>query len=129
LLNQAGHDEHHVFEIGLRDADDAQVWDYAVRKGRAILTKGDELATAACAAFTARGARARLSAVNRITFNPNQCEGRPCIRGMRIPVKDVRDLLAAGVSEAEILADLPYLEGGYMRMSGLCGINQNETWK
>ena len=48
--------------------------------------------------------------MNRITFNPHQCGGRPCIRGMRIRVKDVLDLLAAGVSEAEVLADFPYLE-------------------
>lgn len=47
---------------------------------------------------------------DRITFNPNQCGGRPCIRGMRIRVKDVLDLLAARVSEAEILADYPNLE-------------------
>jgi len=47
---------------------------------------------------------------SRITFNPNQCGGRPCIRGMRIRVKDVLDLLAAKVSEAEILADYPDLE-------------------
>ena len=47
---------------------------------------------------------------DRITFNPNQCGGRPCIRGMRIRVKDVLDLLAAGVAEAEILTDYPYLE-------------------
>lgn len=46
----------------------------------------------------------------RITFNPNQCGGRPCIRGMRIRVKDVLDLLAARVPEAEILEDYPYLE-------------------
>jgi uncharacterized protein (DUF433 family) len=46
----------------------------------------------------------------RITFNPNQCGGRPCIRGLRIRVKDVLDLLAAGVQEAEILTDYPYLE-------------------
>lgn len=46
----------------------------------------------------------------RITFNPNQCGGRPCIRGMRIRVKDVLDLLAARVSEEEILEDYPYLE-------------------
>jgi uncharacterized protein (DUF433 family) len=45
-----------------------------------------------------------------ITFNPNQCGGRPCIRGMRIRVKDVLDLVAAGVPEAEILADFPDLE-------------------
>ena len=54
------------------------------------------------------GTRARFSAMDRITFNPNQCGGRPCIRGMRIRVEDVLDLLAAGVSEAEILADFPY---------------------
>jgi len=47
--------------------------------------------------------------MERITFNPGQCGGRPCIRGMRIRVKDVLDLLAAGVCEAEILADYPYL--------------------
>jgi len=46
----------------------------------------------------------------RITFNPNQCGGRPCIRGMRIRVKDVLDLVAAGVPEPEILADYPDLE-------------------
>ena len=46
----------------------------------------------------------------RITFNPNQCGGRPCIRGMRIRVKDVLDLLAAKVPESKILEDYPYLE-------------------
>jgi uncharacterized protein (DUF433 family) len=45
----------------------------------------------------------------RITFDPKQCGGRPCIRGMRIRVKDVLDLVAAGVPEAEILADYPDL--------------------
>jgi predicted nuclease of predicted toxin-antitoxin system len=44
LLSQAGHDACHVFEIGLRDADDAQVWDYAVREGTAILTKDEDFA-------------------------------------------------------------------------------------
>jgi uncharacterized protein (DUF433 family) len=51
----------------------------------------------------------------RITFNPNQCGGRPCIRGMRIRVKDVLDLLAANVPEREILADFPYLEADDIR--------------
>ena len=46
----------------------------------------------------------------RISVNPNQCGGRPCIRGMRIRVKDILDLLAAGVPEAEILRDYPDLE-------------------
>jgi uncharacterized protein (DUF433 family) len=48
--------------------------------------------------------------MDRITFNPEQCGGRPCIRSMRIRVKDVLELLAAGVSEAEILTDFPDLE-------------------
>lgn len=46
----------------------------------------------------------------RITFNLNQCGGRPCIRGMRIRVTDVLEMLAAGATEAEILQDYPYLE-------------------
>jgi uncharacterized protein (DUF433 family) len=53
--------------------------------------------------------------MERITFNPDQCGGRPCIRGMRIRVKDVLDLLAAGVSEADILADYPDLEPADIR--------------
>ncbi len=48
--------------------------------------------------------------LDRITVNPNQCGGRPCIRGMRVRVKDVLDLMAANVSEADILKDFPYLE-------------------
>lgn len=48
--------------------------------------------------------------LERITFNPEQCSGRPCIRGMRIRVKDVLEMLAGGTSQEEILADYPYLE-------------------
>jgi len=51
-----------------------------------------------------------MSALERITVNPDVCGGRPCIRGLRIRVKDVLDLLAAGASREEILADYPYLE-------------------
>ena len=46
----------------------------------------------------------------RITMDPEVCGGRPCLRNMRIRVKDILDLLAAGVSREEILADYPYLE-------------------
>jgi uncharacterized protein (DUF433 family) len=52
----------------------------------------------------------RMNYLERITYSPAQCGGRPCIRGMRIRVKDVLDLLAADVPEAEILADFPDLE-------------------
>lgn len=46
----------------------------------------------------------------RITIDPNQCSGRPCIRGMRIRVVDVLDLLANGLSHDQILEELPDLE-------------------
>ena len=45
----------------------------------------------------------------RITVNPNQCGGRPCIRGMRIRVIDVLELQAAGLAPADILEELPDL--------------------
>ncbi len=48
--------------------------------------------------------------LDRITSNPRQAGGRPCIRGLRIRVKDVLDMLAGGATEKEILADYPYLE-------------------
>lgn len=44
-----------------------------------------------------------------ITIEPGKRSGKPCIRGMRITVYDVLDYLAAGMSEAEILADFPSL--------------------
>ncbi len=48
--------------------------------------------------------------LQRITTNPAQCGGRPCIRGMRIRVTDVLDLLATGLSpEAIISEELPDL--------------------
>jgi uncharacterized protein (DUF433 family) len=48
--------------------------------------------------------------IRRITFNPKQCGGRPCIRHLRIRVKDGLDLPAAKVPESEILEDYLYLE-------------------
>ena len=46
----------------------------------------------------------------RITVNPHQCNGRPCIRSMRIRVTDVLDLLANGLTSKQILEELPDLE-------------------
>ena len=48
--------------------------------------------------------------MERITYNPQQCGGKPCIRGMRIRVADILELYAAGLSSAQILADYPDLE-------------------
>ena len=47
---------------------------------------------------------------DRITVNPRQCGGRPCIRGMRIRVIDILELLAAGLSFEQIIEELPDLE-------------------
>ena len=46
----------------------------------------------------------------RITINPEQCGGRPCIRGMRIRVIDILDLYAAVLTAQEILDEMPDLE-------------------
>lgn len=46
----------------------------------------------------------------RITVDPKICGGRPCIRGMRIRVSDIIELLADGVSFEKVLADFPYLQ-------------------
>ena len=51
-----------------------------------------------------------MAEYTRITVNPEQCGGMPCIRGLRIPVATVVAMLADGLTEAEILRDLPSLE-------------------
>jgi len=48
--------------------------------------------------------------LRRITIDPAQCGGRPCVRGMRIRVVDVLDLLAQGLAAQEVLDELPDLE-------------------
>lgn len=48
--------------------------------------------------------------LQRVTVNSAQCGGRPCIRGMRIRVTDILELLAAGETTNQILTDYPYLE-------------------
>ena len=52
-----------------------------------------------------------VQVADRITVDPEQCGGRPCIREMRIRVTDVLDMLAAGATREEILSDFPDLEG------------------
>ena len=52
---------------------------------------------------------------DRITINPEQCGGRPCIRGMRIRVVDILDLFASGLNAKEILEEMPDLEEDDLR--------------
>ena len=47
---------------------------------------------------------------DRITIDPEVCGGRPCIRGLRVRVRDILDMLAGGATREEIIADYPYLE-------------------
>jgi len=47
---------------------------------------------------------------DRITSDPAQCGGRPCIRHMRVRVSDVLELLASGLTTEQVLQELPYLE-------------------
>lgn len=57
-----------------------------------------------------RGEQSMTKLAERITVDPEQCGGRPCIRGMRIRVTDVLDLLANGLTPRQVLEELPDLE-------------------
>lgn len=51
-----------------------------------------------------------MDLTERVTTDPEQCGGRPCIRGLRIRVADVLDLFASGLSAQQILDEMPDLE-------------------
>ena len=61
----------------------------------------------------------------RITFNANQWGGRACVRGMRIRVSDILEMLAQGVTEQTILADFPDLEAEDIRACQHFGAQSN----
>lgn len=48
--------------------------------------------------------------LERITIEPGKAGGRPCIRGLRVRVQDILEMLAAGMTTAEVLQEYPYLE-------------------
>jgi uncharacterized protein (DUF433 family) len=48
--------------------------------------------------------------LKRITIEPDKCGGKPCVRGLRIRVVDILQLLSSGASFEEILTDYPFLE-------------------
>jgi uncharacterized protein (DUF433 family) len=53
--------------------------------------------------------------LDRITVEPGKAGGRPCIRGLRMRVQDVLEMLAAGMTAAEIVEEYPYLEADDVR--------------
>ncbi len=62
----------------------------------------------------------------RISINPKQCGGRPCIRGMRIRVSDILDLLAEGFDFDKILDELPDLVRDDI-VAALCYVSRGES--
>lgn len=85
--------------VEIADEDDLEIAWNAVRKAAEL----DEIPIVAI-----RMTEQEL--LGRITMTPGVCGGRPCIRGMRIRVADVLELLASGAPREEILRDYPYLE-------------------
>ena len=65
--------------------------------------------------------------MKRITINPAQCGGRPCIRGMRIRVIDILDLLAAGLTSEQVTDELPDLEKEDVQAALVFAARQMET--
>jgi len=59
--------------------------------------------------------------IDRITFNPKIMAGQACIRGMRVPVSLVLNLLASGKTTEDIIADYPYLEAEDIQQSLVYG--------
>jgi uncharacterized protein (DUF433 family) len=58
-----------------------------------------------------------MTQFNRITFDPNLMGGRACIRGMRITVSLILNLVSNGMTAAEIVKEYPYLEADDVRQS------------
>jgi uncharacterized protein (DUF433 family) len=53
--------------------------------------------------------------LERITIDPHKAGGRPCVRGLRVRVQDILEMLAAGMTTAELLQEYPYLEADDVR--------------
>lgn len=84
-------------------------------RGRVARTEAASILLTFCNMSIMREKLRSMSELQRITINPNQCGGRPCVRGMRIRVKDVLDMLAGGATQEEILRDFPDLEAEDIR--------------
>jgi uncharacterized protein (DUF433 family) len=65
--------------------------------------------------------------LERVTLEPNKCGGRPCIRGKRIRISDILDLLASGANEQEILEDYAFLEPDDIRAALAYAAAQSKT--
>ena len=59
----------------------------------------------------------RHPTLNRITFDPEKCNGKACVRGLRMPVESIVGYLAAGMTHAEILVEWTELEEDDIRQA------------
>lgn len=66
-----------------------------------------------------------MNAMDRITYDPEICKGKPCVRLMRWPVSVLLDLLGSGMSFEQILADHPELEADDILAATLFQAKQN----
>jgi uncharacterized protein (DUF433 family) len=64
--------------------------------------------------------------LERITIDPGVCGGRPCIRGYRMRVSDILDLIGAGASFEEILQDYAFLEREDILAAATCAARQTD---
>lgn len=60
-----------------------------------------------------------MNLLERITIDPAQCGGKPCIRNLRVRVKDVLEMLGSGMTDTDILEEFPYLEADDLRAAQL----------
>lgn len=60
-----------------------------------------------------------MESLERITIDPDQCGGKPCIRGLRVRVKDILEMFGSGMTAQEILEEFPYLEAEDLRAAQL----------
>ena len=105
------------FQFDFDQLSRAAICDWLARSKATRLTRtshprgiaADRVATRAsvgCAIISSM----RDDLLSRITIEPGKCGGKPCIRGMRIRVSDILELLGAGAPYEEILNDYPFLQ-------------------
>jgi predicted nuclease of predicted toxin-antitoxin system len=93
MLAEAGHEALHVVEVGLRDADDAQVWEYAVREGTIVVTKDED--------FAARRLR-EPHGPTIIWLRVGNCSRAALVRWLAPLLASIEALVEAGESVIEV---------------------------
>lgn len=80
------------------------------RLRRPVKGRKARIGSALSESLAARGIVHQVSRLERITSDPNVCHGQPTVRGLRYTVESLLELLSAGMTIDEVLADYPELE-------------------